>query len=128
MLVLIVNTAGLGEQRPVRTGTLGRVPVENMLGEVLAVPNQDAFAAGSDSCFLVMQPGMKTGGVNLWAHWVRSVFVAGEGVGRTVRKEGEGVHSNEQWCYAGYTMAVLHQLTASRCVCFSTFYGALLPS
>lgn len=75
-LVLVANTTGLGETRRVRTGTLGWTPLENVLGDVEAAPNQDSFAVGVDLCFILAHPTWKTEVVAMWSHSVRGVSVA----------------------------------------------------
>ena len=75
----------MGEARAIQTGTLARVPLENVLGEVIAAPEQDVFAVGVDLCFLLANPGLRTKHDSMWIHWVRGVPVAGGGVGRAVR-------------------------------------------
>lgn len=118
MVALATNTTGLGERRAAKTGTLGRVPVENILGDVLAAPNQDAFAAGSDSCFLVIHPDMKTGGANMWTYWVRGMPIdAGGLVSLFGRVTGRALQR------APTTESVVQD---KRCLCYIIFVPAAL--
>lgn len=77
-LVLVAKSTGLGEVRGLKTGTLGWIPLENVLEEVEAAPNQDAFAVAVDMCYMLAHPRLKNEIVNMWAHTVRGMSVAGE--------------------------------------------------
>ena len=83
-----MNATGVGERRPIKTGDLGRVPPENVVGEVAASPNQDVFAFGVDLCFILTKPALRTKNDCLWIHWVRGVSVA---AGGWSGREGGGV-------------------------------------
>ena len=63
----------MGEKRGVRAGTLGRVPLESVRGEVQAAPNHDTFAVAADLCFILAHPTLKNEDVNMWTHSVRVV-------------------------------------------------------
>lgn len=69
----------MGERRSIKNGTLARVPLENVLGEVLALPNQDTFSVGVDTCFILASPALRNTNDDMWIHWVRGVPVAGGG-------------------------------------------------
>ena len=80
-----MNITGVGERRPLKTGRLDRVPLENLLGEVIAAPNQDVFSFGVDLCYILVKPSLRTKSDCMWLHWVRGMPVAGGGVGWAVR-------------------------------------------
>lgn len=77
-LAVVANSTGLGEVRGLKTGTLGWTPLENVLGEVEAAPNQDTFAVAVDLCYMLAHPRLKNEIVNMWAHTVRGMSAAGE--------------------------------------------------
>lgn len=127
VLVLVANTTGLGERRGAKMGAMGRVPVENIIGDVLAAPNQDAFAAGCDACFLVIHPDMKTGDANLWTHWVRGMSLTGEGSVRLWGGKGaRALQRAAALCRVYLSRAAA--IPAPRHVRTSTCYCAVLPS
>ena len=82
-----------------KTGTIGWTPPDNVVGAVLAAPDQDTFAVGVDICFLVAHAALKPDYVSMFGNQVRGMSVPGEGVGRAVREEGEerALHHNERW-------------------------------
>lgn len=57
---------------------MGWIPIENVLGEVEAAPNQDAFAVAVDACFILAHPRLKEEVVSMWAHTVSGMPVADE--------------------------------------------------
>lgn len=77
VLVLVTNIIGRGEVRHTRTGTLGWTPLENMLDDVVAAPDQDTFAVGVDVCFILARPDLKYDDASMFAHPVRGVSGAG---------------------------------------------------
>lgn len=70
-LAFVSNTTGVGETRPIKMGTPGRVPLENVLSEIPAAPDQDLFAAAVDFCFIVLTPVLRTANDNVWTLPVR---------------------------------------------------------
>lgn len=90
-----------------KNGTLSRVPLENVIGHVLAAANQDTFALGVDTCFILANPAIRTRNDDMWVHWVRGMSVAGgggrlgcEGGGSSVLPRNGGAVQCKAWFFA----------------------------
>ncbi|CAM9930853.1 unnamed protein product, partial [Laminaria digitata] len=85
---------GVGETRPAKTGSLGRLPLENILGEVVADPNQDVFAVGVDMCFILANPAWRTLCDSLWMH---HALLTSEENARGEALHAAGADVNQHW-------------------------------
>ena len=126
-LVLDANKTGLGEARATKTGTMGWAPPENVVGAVLAAPDQDTFAVGVDICFLVAHATLKLDYVSMFGNKVRGMPVLWRGR-RSGCEAGEAAaHSNKGGGAHDAKLAVFPQKMACRLSCTSRYFHTLLP-
>eukprot|EP00904_Undaria_pinnatifida_P005187 jgi/Undpi1/1799/HiC_scaffold_12.g05186.m1 len=85
---------GVGETRPIKMGTPGRVPLENVLSEIPAAPDQDLFAAAVDFCFIVLTPVLRTANDNVWT---LPALITPEENARAIALHAQGVDVSQHW-------------------------------